>query len=904
MLTCLGWSRYQLEILVVVRSYLGSLNKSLTLVVFLLSFFLVGCGGGGSSQSSNAESGPSYSINGRVYPASNTSVDRDTESDTSFWSTSNNSVSDAQVISNPVVLGGYISGLSGNYDETSSYSKDTSDFFRVYLSAGQKVSLAVFHAASFSSNAVDMEFILRPYSDVGTITDSISISDEGLYSRTVQNSGDYIIELKVRDEVCAPVLYTLSLSDYIVSNAYESVSPVSEFIPGEVLIRFKEKDQSASSGDVKRNRTSSAKIAQMTGLSLKGATPGLGQLYSISNQQLDSVLAFDSDMSATANHAMQKKWQTLEYIKQLRDRDDIELASPNFIYRTSFVPNDPLFGRQWSLPLINAPAAWELATGAGVTVAVIDSGVDQDHIDLSNNLLLSPSSIQSDGYDFISNVDWAGDGDGMDDNPRDLSVNLHGQHVAGIIAAEGDNNTGVIGVAYGAKIMPLRALGVDDIGSTVDIANAVLYAAGLANSSGQLPNAAADIINLSLGSSDFDVFLRDAINAAVNQNIFVVAAAGNENTSAPFYPAAYDNVIGVSSVDSDKSKSYFSNYGSYVDVAAPGGKGLGSSQGNGYQERILSTVYANAYLDYQGTSMAAPHVAGVLALMKERKPDLTLAEVNYALEQGFITDDIGDSNYFGSGLINAAKAVELASGLEIPPVLSVVPNSLSFLAGNSHAVLTLSNPGSGIISASLSTTDDWLSIVPQSVDAEGLGEYQIIADHSAIPLNETLSGALSIAYQINGGSLQTKSVAVFASNSASEEDSVGELFVYLLSLQDINDAEQNNDAFISIFKSTPATRMPGQDYYEFNFTGIPEGDYYLEASTDHDSDNIYFDPGEGVGAYPLLTDPAIIRLGSSLSDMHFDVSFPYQILEGNSNGMAALATSNLTRKPRVLNKSH
>ena len=332
----------------------------------------------------------------------------------------------------------------------------------------------------------------------------------------------------------------------------------------------------------------------------------------------------------------------------------------------------------------------------------------------------------------------------------------------GIVAAEG-NAVGIRGVAYDASIIPLRALGSDGVGSTADIAQAVLYAAGLVSAGGQQLAEAADVINMSLGSNDDSTVLRNAVAQAIAEGSIVVAAAGNDGNSQEFYPAAYPDVIGVSSVDEKKLRSSFSNFGSYIDVAAPGGTGSDKSYFDGFQDGILSTVFASEYAALRGTSMAAPHVSGVIALMKQMDPDLTPSGfVNLLNVENLITDNIDmpgfgavdNARFFGKGLINASKAVAAAAGADIPDTLIISPAQLGFVGGNTEAVLRLSNPGTAgdlQIESITPSNVDLIDVTPSpEVTAAGLGDYDVEIDILQV-LNDTASASISICVSLRWG---------------------------------------------------------------------------------------------------------------------------------------------------------
>lgn len=330
----------------------------------------------------------------------------------------------------------------------------------------------------------------------------------------------------------------------------------------------------------------------------------------------------------------EKKWQTV--LRELRQElGDQAVVEPNYQYKVDFVstrPNDPLYSKQWNLRAINIEKAWEKTKGKGVVVAVIDTGVSRVE-DLQNTEFVK-------GYDFVND-----DNDASDDNG-------HGTHVAGTIAQSTNNNIGVAGVAYEAKIMPLKVLNKFGLGSITDIAEAIRYAA----------DNGAKVINLSLGGPGESSILKEAIDYAYGKGVTIVAAAGNSNYNAAFYPARYPKVIGVAATGPTGEKAFYSNYGAGVDISAPGGD-MGKEKntaGGILQNTIDPESGKSVYAPYQGTSMASPHVAGVVALIEAvgvNKPE----EVVNVLKQSVIkvTDD--PHNYYGAGRLDAASAVALAS---------------------------------------------------------------------------------------------------------------------------------------------------------------------------------------------------------------------------------------------------
>jgi subtilisin family serine protease len=345
-------------------------------------------------------------------------------------------------------------------------------------------------------------------------------------------------------------------------------------------------------------------------------------------------------------------------------------------------PNDTLYAIQsWHYGLIDLPRAWSITVGsASVLVAVVDDGI-RDHPDIAGNLT-------SDGYDFVNNVDSlpvcaggfiknADDGDGYDSIPTipasyfdttgtcfdPADFGGHGLHVAGTIGAVGNDVLGVTGVNWAVRIRPIRVLGVAGFGQTYDIAQGVLYAAGLPADNGVggtvQPSTGAKIINLSLGGPDDDPTFHNAIISAANAGALIVVSAGNDGTSVPQYPAAYPEVLAVAAVGPDAAPASYSSFGSHVGIRAPGGNfDLGD-----FTDMVFSIMWAfdtdgPEYVWAEGTSMAAPHVAGVAALVLAHDPALTPA----ALRSRLTSYAVGPATQYGAGLVNAYNSLTQSHG--------------------------------------------------------------------------------------------------------------------------------------------------------------------------------------------------------------------------------------------------
>lgn len=320
---------------------------------------------------------------------------------------------------------------------------------------------------------------------------------------------------------------------------------------------------------------------------------------------------------------------------ELSRHAEVEYVEPDHLAMALATTNDPLFtqGSQWHLAKIQAPTAWDAQTGSPtLRVAVVDSGVTASHPDLVGKVLP--------GYDFFAN-----DADATDENG-------HGTAVAGVISPTANNALGVVGVTWNCPILPVRVLGADGSGNYSAIANGIIYAA----------DQGARVINLSLGGTASSTTLQSAINYAWSKNCIVIAAAGNNGNNVPVYPAACTNVVAVSATDTNDVRTSWSNFGTYVDVAAPGAN-------------IMTLFGANQYAGWNGTSFSSPVTAGVAALMASANPALSNSQVVSLLTAN--CDDVGVAGYdvdTGFGRVNAQRAVAAArsqTGDTIAPVARV-----------------------------------------------------------------------------------------------------------------------------------------------------------------------------------------------------------------------------------------
>jgi serine protease len=365
--------------------------------------------------------------------------------------------------------------------------------------------------------------------------------------------------------------------------------------------------------------------------------------------------------------------------RKLAALPDVEYAEPDYVMRATLVPNDPSYGVQWhyfEALGVNAQAAWDITTGsAAVRVAVIDTGIT-DHPDLDGRWI--------GGYDFIADVPTANDGNGRDSDPHDpgdwVTANLcgpgepaensswHGTHVAGTIGAASNNGLGVAGINWVSPIVPVRVLGRCG-GFTSDIVDGMRWAAGLAVVGVPANANPAKVLNLSLGGSGAcGATYQNAINAINAVGAIVVIAAGNSNSNAAnFQPGNCNGVVTVAATDRDGNRTFYSNFGSVVEISAPGGETNTNSPSPAPQNGILSTLNtglttpgAASYAYYQGTSMATPNIVGILSLMVSINPTLDFSQSLQILQntaRAFPAGSSCNTSTCGSGIADAAAAL-------------------------------------------------------------------------------------------------------------------------------------------------------------------------------------------------------------------------------------------------------
>lgn len=326
------------------------------------------------------------------------------------------------------------------------------------------------------------------------------------------------------------------------------------------------------------------------------------------------------------------------FIQKFIKNSLIDYIEPDFVAQAVETPNDTYYSNQWGLPKVKADLAWSVSHGlSSVKVAIVDTGIDSSHPDISGKVQAAANCTTSSGCTALSSS--------VDDNG-------HGTHVAGIAAARTNNNLGVSGIGYDTSLISVKVLDSSGSGYYSWISNGIIWAA----------DNGARVINMSLGGKSSSVTLQNSVDYAWNKGLVIAAAAGNSNSSKKFYPAYYSNVIAVAATDSTDKKASFSNYGSWVDVAAPG-------------VSIYST-YKGGYDYLSGTSMASPFVAGLAGLVFGYHPDWTNSQVRDKIQNS--ADKIpGTGSYWAFGRINACLSLDCSGTVTPTTTLTPTPTVTS-----------------------------------------------------------------------------------------------------------------------------------------------------------------------------------------------------------------------------------
>ncbi|MDL0432132.1 S8 family peptidase [Marinobacter sp. TBZ242] len=824
------------------------------------ALLLSGCGGGSGGSS---ETPPDLA--GMINIESGTRVDSDTSDDIRLGeAVDNGSPGSAQALPAGAIAGGYLSFSNGTYNsgtlESFDYFEDTTDLYVTDLSPGDRVAVQVFLSPDQSASVPDRTLRLLKQQDGNLVEQYSDTSSDNLQALMITlpdgaESGSYLIEVSTSSGI--PFRYVLTLADQASGSVMNTRYTDPAFMVDEAIVSF----EPVSGG---YGMAAAMAVAERRDL-------GRGAWL----MRRDGA-RHPAAMSATQVQGARE--DTLEWIRELRSQPGVAMAEPNYLYSSQQVSpdNDPLYDRQWNLPLARAPMAWQAApkVGAGIGIAVMDTGMFSTtptsggnwHPDLNDNVRLVSGQIM----DYVSgdlDIDREDDGQ-RDTNPADpgdgksRSSNFHGTHVAGIAAAV-DNTIGIVGMTPSALIYPVRVLGRDGVGSSADLIAALNWASG---------RGEIDVINLSLGGLGPSDALKSAIDAAWDSGNgqLIVAAAGNQGTDEPTYPAAYANVIGVGAVDGSSERASYSNVGESVDVVAPGGDASRDANQDGVADVIVSTwgrddsgAFEPSYAGLQGTSMAAPHVAGVYALMKGEAPTITPGEFRSLLRNGDLTEEVGPAFEYGAGLINALAAMDAALDGNFPITLGASPSALQFNSAVLSAELEFSAypEGESVTITGATAGAGWLKL--GEVPADASMSLAVSVDTSGLEDNNRYTTELVIAYDPQNGDPDTLTVPVSLRLGTSTDDrDAGRHYVLLVNADDKQDT----------IEQVVVSASGGE--YRFAFDQVEPGEYFLVAGTDMDNNGLICENGEACAEYPVNGLPEKIVIGDKpISGVGLSTSF-------------------------------
>ncbi len=888
---------------------------------------LAGCGGGGGGGGDGGGSGgggggaaTTFNLSGTIAIAETAAVDSDTNDVKQAGYLPNDTAATAQVLTAPVLLVGSVNlpntGPRGRNNDGSTTLGDDEDWFRVDLVAGQVVEL------EFASDPANADVDLYVISSDATLGGQSIGTDRRFECVTVTRTGSYYVIVNAFSRAS---IYNLRVGAPGTSaTCAQATAPVANFIAGQLVAEARRGVAGALEKAGTLVRAAGVTVADSTEASAGTLRADAGpQLLRLPRDPVASAMGLKTladiaaggdgrsrarSASGVANDVARRAkaaatpWPaslvTMRYAKQLRATGAFEYVEPNLVMRSTaitgaFPPNDRAYSYQrWHYEQINLPSAMSRVTGLNLPgtqarplVAVIDSGVVLDHPDLAPQLFSAGRAFSSGSV--------AGDGDrnsGDDVDPAASQPVFHGTHVAGTVGAATYDGIGGAGTAPMALILPLRVL-VQGRGSSLDVIQAMRYAAALSNRSGFVPVRRADVINLSLGSDNAcDSAYQQAMNDVRAAGTLVVAAAGNEARTTVGSPASCTGVIAVSATDAQRNIARYSNTGTRVVVAGPGGDTSVSTTGNGAPDGVYSDIGAfdsngrrqPSFGPLDGTSMASPHVTGVMALMRFVNPGLTVAQVDNLFAAGSLTDDLGAAgrdNQFGFGLINARKAVDAAlAALSAPPPASsapivALPSTLDFGAVVTSGVLELSASGTSAeavagtpqVAVPAGTAAGAVTVVATSVNAAGLGRWTVTVNRAAFSGNGTFYP--SVRFTLNTGRVITVQLTVQKPATAGGGGTAaaanwGALYVLLI-----------DPATGKVEHTVLATLSGGR--YSWSKTGYAKSKVSIIAGGDQDNDDFICQRGEPCGAYPVLqqrSDLTVIELTGHRSDLNFQVS--------------------------------
>ena len=792
----------------------------------------------------------------------------------------------AQSIQENAEVRGFVTAQGTDDDNSGdnfALASDVSDFYTATISAGQDLVMTFSDYLESNPSAVDVDLYL--YTSLGILINGSILVTSPTEQITVSQSGTYIIEVRAFRGTSNYSL-TLGQAEQVGPETNAQIELASMAPRRATIMRGEVEEISKAFTTLGKPSTTFSALEREsarprslwltdTDLPLDKEGPFSGRF------PLAAVMGLDTDALDT-DPSHEQKLALLRHIKQTNSLAAEDILHPYHYPRyAAAAPQDA--DLQWNLPAIEWQEALTEVENAAPTVgrpliAVIDSGIFSSHPKFATALTdardFVPEFIDGDEIDDADAAAGGGNAAEADEdvvlgdaNP-DACYSFHGSHVASIAVAPSAGGT-IDGINMDG-VVPFADLMMLKVGNSTspncefivgDIAGAIRYAAGLPNSSGVLPPRAADVINMSFGGPQPDPATQAAIEDAVAAGVILVAASGNDGqgSSLPEYPAAFNEVFAVAATNLNNNRAFYSSAYAQVEIAAPGGDGRADLNSDGQVDAILGaiaepnvteTAFEADYALYQGTSMAAPHVAAGFALMKAIYPDLNTNEARQFLEEGLLTADIdaeGRDDNTGYGLMSLKKMVDTAiqvrdGTLVIPPDFRITPSTLDFGGATTTATLTITRSGNPTFTISdITTTNGSLAAsvtpdpTPINVDADGFGTYSVVINRT-----DAAPGSYAVEVQISSSEGVTKTVPL--SFEVPDQSALANTAPTRVFLQ--------NEVSPGVFTTVATVIAEGGAGSTVTFSNVETGSYRIVYTTDMDNDGNTCDNGELGGAFP------------------------------------------------------
>ncbi len=786
---------------------------------------------------------------------------------------SNNSLAEAQTLITPTDVDGFIGDdvfaqlsfdsngdiirdANGDVIYTDIDRPDDADWFKIETVPNLQVTLAIedYQETVTDDNGnettVTNKATLLLYNSSGTLMDFQYTSDSTEEYQTINLPDSGTVYAVVKQDV-NNTKYTLALGSVVTSAQATFLSSKDAYAIGRIMtyrsfnkdFNYIDSDNNIASNIDLVSRLTSLNESDFKGLKVIDFDY-LQEYSSIfgSNTYLDSPEFIN--ISSLDQIQYLKHWKILQHYRNEFPQLDLEFDFK--VYKSAGFTKDEYWAYQWGLQNIGLEQVLN-AIGQetqNVAVAVIDSGSPTQ-----GSTAWNTSAFLEGGYDFAPASD-SSDGDGPDPDPTDHNPTggSHGTHVATTINALNDGNN-ING--FGVHVVPFNVFGNSGTAYSSDVVGAMLFAAGLSNETGTFYTGSVPIrvINLSLGSTGGSCggSYRNAIADVRASGLTVVSSSGNEAIEAPGaygYPASCEDVISVGAVDPVNNRAYYSTYNDMVDIAAPGGTVGTDINGDGQGDGILAFDGNESLANYQGTSMASPHVAGAIAVLYGLKPEWTTIQMDAFINGGYLTDDIGDEgrdDEYGLGMLNLSKAFTalIDGGLDFT-YATITPGSLNFGYTDTERTITVNKIGDGDLSVTqiVPSNTSLVSISAEDVDSNGFGTYKVTLTRGDIPDGSYQS---SITAQISDDT-STNITFTYSIGAERQRPDIG--FTYLLLIND--DGESVGGWYIDL--------RPEGVAFEVDDIGIDS--YYWLFSTEIDGDGYVGGYGEIMETYPEISSNA------------------------------------------------